>query len=90
MTLLSIENNLQTHLGDRYITTDWEAVLKAVMEYEDDNLTALEAVSSHRAVVSSCTGLKICIPAWPASSNSNVIPKPAQLVVVESEVLESI
>ena len=36
------------------------------------------------------TGLKIRIPARPASSDSNVIPKPAQLVAVESEVLESI
>ena len=42
------------------------------------------------AVVSSYTGLKIRIPAWPASSDSNVIPKPAQLVAVESKVLESI
>ena len=89
MTLLSIENNLQTHLGDCYITTDWEAVLRAVMESEDDE-TALEAVSSHHAVASSCTGLKIRIPARPASSDSNTIPKPAQLVAVELEVLESI
>ena len=89
MTLSSVENNLQTHLGDHYIMTDWEAVLKAVMESEDDK-TALDAVSSHHALASSCTGLKILIPAWPTSSNSNMIPKPTQLVSVESEMLESI
>ncbi|KIM60150.1 hypothetical protein SCLCIDRAFT_124880, partial [Scleroderma citrinum Foug A] len=42
MSLLTAESSLQAHLGNHYVNSDWQPVLKVVMESEDDN-AALDA-----------------------------------------------
>ena len=76
MTLPNVETGLHTHLGDRYVDTDWGPVLKAVIESEDDE-SALDAISTHRTAAQSRSGIKIRIPA-------------RQLTSAEDELMESV
>jgi len=87
MPLPNIESSLCAHLGNQYVDGDWRPVLKAVMESEDDN-TAFDAVSTLRTAASSRSGIKIRIPALPTATEPT--PKPQQLMLVESEVMESV
>ncbi|KAI6030513.1 hypothetical protein F5J12DRAFT_779654 [Pisolithus orientalis] len=75
------------HLGEKYVNSDWQPVLKAIMESEDDD-TALNAVSAHHTAALSHYGIKICIPVLVAISNP--AQKPNQLALVESKVMESV
>jgi len=76
MSLPDVETALSTHLGDHYVNTNWEPVLKAIMESEDDE-SALDAVATHRTATQSHSGIKICIPA-------------RQLASAEAELMESV
>jgi len=87
MPLPNVESSLCAHLGNQYVDGDWQPVLKAVMESEDNN-TALNAVLTLRTAASSCSGIKICIPALPTATEPT--PKPQQLMLVELEVMESV
>ncbi|KIK19907.1 hypothetical protein PISMIDRAFT_658514, partial [Pisolithus microcarpus 441] len=62
ISLQTAESSLLAQLGDCYLHTDWEPVLNAVMESEDDD-SALDIVSTFYTATSSHTSLKICIPA---------------------------
>ena len=84
MPLPSVESSLHTHLGDQYVDSDWQPVLKAVMESEDDD-AALDAISTLRTAALSCSGIKIHIPALKEPTH-----KSQQLMLVESEVMESV
>jgi hypothetical protein len=44
-SLPNVENDLHAHLGDKFVDSDWQPVLKVVMESEDDD-SALDAVSA--------------------------------------------
>src|SRR5882757_5574765 len=44
MSLPDAEKNLQTHLGERYMHSDWRPALKAVMDAEGDAEMALNAI----------------------------------------------
>jgi len=90
MSFPTAESSLQAHLGDRYVNSDWQPVLKAVMESEDDNV-ALDTVSTLYTAASYCTGIKIHIPAQcTTSSNSEPTQKPTQLLSAKLEVMESV
>ena len=84
MPLPSIESSLHTHLGDQYVDSDWQPVLKAVMESEDDD-AVLDAISTLRTAALSRSGIKIRIPAL-----KEPMHKSQQLMLVESEVMESV
>ena len=45
MTLPIAEEQLKTHLGDRYNTRDWQPALDAVMNAEGDIIQAQEALA---------------------------------------------
>jgi len=90
MPFPTAESSLQAHLGDRYVNSDWQPVLKAVMESEGDNV-ALDTVSTLYTAASSRTGIKIRIPAQhTTSSDSEPTQKPTQLLSAELEVMESV
>ena len=89
MSLPTAESSLQAHLGNRYVNSDWQPVLKVVMESEDDN-AVLDAVSTLYTAASSHTGIKIRIPAQCTTSDSEPTQKPTQLVSAELEVMESV
>ena len=87
MPLPNIESSLHAHLGNHYIDSDWQPMLKAVMESEDNN-TALDTVSTLCTAASSYSGIKIHIPTL--STATEPTPKPQQLILVESEVMETV
>jgi hypothetical protein len=65
MTLPNAESNLQAHLGERYVDSDWRPALKAVMDAEGDGDTASNAIDALMQAALRRTGLKIWIPGCP-------------------------
>jgi hypothetical protein len=82
MSLPDAEKNLQTHLGECYMDSDWRPALKAVMDAEGDAEMALNAIDALMHAASHHTGLKIWIPA--------VCPRPEQLTSAEVELMQSV
>ncbi|KAI6003020.1 hypothetical protein EDD15DRAFT_2226199, partial [Pisolithus albus] len=63
MSLPEAESQLQAHLGDRFVDSDWQPALRAVMEAEGDADKASAAVDSLRKAAVARSGLKLKIPA---------------------------
>ncbi|KIK72235.1 hypothetical protein PAXRUDRAFT_22226 [Paxillus rubicundulus Ve08.2h10] len=81
MNLPEAEAHLATHLGHRYVDTDWRPALTAVMDAEGDVATAVKALEP-LAVAATCrTGIKIRIPA---------ANPPAQLSDAETMLMTSV
>lgn len=76
---------LQTHLGARFVDSDWQPALTAVMNAEGDADKALSVIDDLCKSASSRSGLKIRIPAKPS-----VLSKAYQAVSVEAELLDNI
>jgi hypothetical protein len=81
LSLPNAEKDLQAHLGERYVDSDWRPALKAVMDAEGDMDMALNAIDTLAQAASRRTGLKIRIPAC---------PRPNQLSSAEAELMQSI
>jgi hypothetical protein len=59
ISLPRAEELLQTHLGTRFVNSDWQPALAAVMDAEGDAEKALSAVNDLCKSATSCSGLKI-------------------------------
>ncbi|KAI5984134.1 hypothetical protein EDD15DRAFT_2310807 [Pisolithus albus] len=62
MSLPEAESQLQAHLGDRFVDSDWQPALHAVMEAEGNADKASAAVDSLRKAAVARSGLKLKIP----------------------------
>ncbi|KAI6023096.1 hypothetical protein PISMIDRAFT_121621 [Pisolithus microcarpus 441] len=85
MSLPNAESQLQAHLGDWFVDSDWQPALHAVMEAEGDVDKASAAVDSlHKAAVAR-SGLKLKIPA-------RKIPrvKPQQSLLVKEDLISKV
>lgn len=85
MSLPEAESQLQAHLGDRFVDSDWQPALRAVMEAEGDADKASAAVDSLRKAAVARSGLKLKIPARKISR-----VKPEQSVLVEEELISKV
>jgi hypothetical protein len=85
ISLPGVENALQTHLGDRFVDSDWRPALAAVMEAEGDADKALSAINNLYENATHRSGLKLRIPA-----RSAVYSKPHQAVLVEAELMDQV
>ncbi|KIK73337.1 hypothetical protein PAXRUDRAFT_178731 [Paxillus rubicundulus Ve08.2h10] len=85
MTLLDAEAALKTHLGSQFKYSDWQPLLKAIMDTEGVVEDALKAVDQLSGVASSKSGTTICIPMKTALPE-----KPKQMADLEVELGDSI
>ncbi|KIK11436.1 hypothetical protein PISMIDRAFT_50390, partial [Pisolithus microcarpus 441] len=80
MSLPNAESQLQAHLGDRFVDSDWQPALRAVMEAEGDVDKASTAVDSLRKAAVACSGLKLKIPRV----------KPQQSLLVKEDLISKV
>ncbi|KIK92893.1 hypothetical protein PAXRUDRAFT_146297 [Paxillus rubicundulus Ve08.2h10] len=81
MTLPQAEAALEEHLVAWFEDSNWRLALKAIMDAEGAIADALKAVDKLSKAASSCSGLKLHIPAIPALP----LPKPSQVVALETD-----
>ena len=79
MSLPDAETELQAHLGDRYVDSDWRPALSAVMEAEGDVDHSLSSIHALEQAANRRTGLKLWIPA-----------RPQQISNVETDLMKSV
>lgn len=84
-SLPEAETALQAHLGDRFVDSDWQQALAAVMEAEGDTKQALGAINDLYKSATRQSGFKFWIPAPPT-----VAPKTHQAELVEGELMKDI
>ncbi|KAG1735299.1 uncharacterized protein EDB91DRAFT_1025664, partial [Suillus paluster] len=82
MSLPNAESDLQAHLGNCFVDSDWRPALKAVMDAEGDMDIALNALNTLAQAASHHTTLKIWIPAHPQKAD--------QLSSAEAELMQSV
>ena len=75
MALPLAETRLQQHLGGRYVASNWESALKAVMDAEGDAAQASAAVEKLASAACQRSGLVLKLS----------LPKPPQLEVLEQD-----
>jgi hypothetical protein len=85
MSLPAAEMALQTHLGDRFIDSDWRPALAAVMEAEGDTEKALDVVNGLYKSATCRSGLKLHIPALYTKPS-----KPHQVSQAEEDLMDKV
>lgn len=67
MSLSDAESQLQAHLGNQFVDSNWQTALTAVIEAEKDTKKALETIDDLCKAAISRLGLKFWIPARPTN-----------------------
>ncbi|KAF9239068.1 hypothetical protein BU15DRAFT_28025, partial [Melanogaster broomeanus] len=65
LSLPNAEIRLKAHLGNRFIDTDWQPALRAVMDAEGDSEAALKAIQPLERTAMQRPGLKLQISRRP-------------------------